>query len=108
MIRKLTEEQVLEIKKELHKGTAITALSIEYEVTYDNIRQIRLGQIWKRVPFPEGYTPRHLTGVKLNKDKVLEIRELLKTKTERELAETYGVHYATICDVRRRKTWRNV
>lgn len=45
---------------------------------------------------------------KLTEDAVREIRSSYPTKTIRELAERFGIHYSTVEGVVKRKSWKNV
>jgi hypothetical protein len=47
-------------------------------------------------------------GAILTKEQVLEIREIGKTKTLKELSETYGVSASNISLILLRKTWINI
>ena len=45
--------------------------------------------------------------VKLTESQVIEIRNSRNIK-QRKLAIEYGVHFSTICDILRRKTWKHI
>ena len=49
------------------------------------------------------------TTTKLNKEKVREIKQLLRENhTNKEIAERYGVSMQCICDIKKGRRWKNV
>jgi len=55
-----------------------------------------------------GPKPENAAGVILTKEKVLEIRELRKTKMLKDIAKMYGITAQTVCDIIKRRSWKHV
>lgn len=47
-------------------------------------------------------------GVKLNREKILEIRELYKTNTPKEISEIYGISEMHVYAIKNKRVWKNI
>jgi hypothetical protein len=115
---KLTEGDVLNIRQLRMSGAAITDLATSYELDFSTVADICNGKTWKHVfdldgcptiesllSVPGNRTP----GAKITAEDAAKIKELLNSGlTGREIARMYGVHFATISDIRTGKTWKAV
>lgn len=106
---KLTEEQVREIRS--LAGTCFEyELAARYAVTQAQIHTILAGKAWKHVDPTPQYEPAGKgeghPHAKLTWDQVREIRSLVGTCEQQELAKRFGVSKATICLIVSGKHWR--
>lgn len=107
--RKLTEEDVKEIKNLLKKGQlSQKKISEKYGVSKTHISQIKRGIMWDNVG--EDVSDINCNAKVLNEEKVREIKILLKENksSQKEIAEMYGVQQVTISKIKLGKTWRHV
>jgi len=109
--QKLTEEDVLEIKKLLvEEKLTIVEIADMYNLTFGNISSIKRLKTWKNVG--EEYNLQILNRAsigKLNKDKVIEIKKhLFYGKSCAEISKIYNVSSETIHDINNGDTWKDV
>jgi hypothetical protein len=67
---------------------------------------------WNEPEFRETHTARlkrvwhrRERGIKLTKDKVMEIRGLIGTETQAAIAKRFGVSQSSVCDIAKGRTW---
>jgi len=107
--------QLIRTKNEAHKDYYLAQLRGERAV--DFMRTLcpkmgirRQGQIMRVV---QNYQPHdashHRPGAKINADDVREIRRrIINGEAMKALAETYGVSYSIVVDIKLRRTWKNI
>lgn len=106
----LTEEQVYNLKIDLSNGIHPTDLLKKYKVSLYYIYDIANKRKFKYIlPNLDMNFERKLGREKLNKEKVKQIRNMLKNNISTiELAEIFKVSEATIKDIKNFRTWKNV
>ena len=106
---KLTKEEVISIYTDDRKITNIDrAAELDHRVTPGTIWSIRNGYTWKTIT--EGLTPglvpknqRISAFARLTPEQACEIVQ--DDRTQREIAEDYGVSQVTISDIKMGKSW---
>lgn len=99
---KLTEAQVLEIRRRRAEGEELLPLAEEFGVGFRTISAISLGQSWAW--FEGERSPRRVGGRKLTDDQVREIRRLRAQGVSLKfIAETYEVSVALVSAIALRK-----
>lgn len=112
---KLTEKQVIEIKKLLAAGAKQREIAEKFNVSRESISRIQKGIVWSHVEVA-GFTPfkRSPEGAKgnsrISEDDVRTIRKLHSTGkySYQSLARIYGVSDKNISMLVRRVTWKHV
>jgi len=109
--QKLTEEDVIEIKKLLiEEKLNIIEISELFEVTFGLVSSIKNLNIWKYIG--EEYNEQLMNRLcvkKLDKNKVKEIKYLLlEGKSCFEISKIYNVTRSTISCIKQNKTWKDV
>jgi len=105
---KLTTEQVLEIASLLDTHTNVE-LAKEYGVSEKAISDIRIGRTWPSVTGKKRKKNKRSThNYKITNEQVLEMVTLFDTRTNTQLAKEYGVHRATISNIRTGARWSSV
>ena len=103
----LTEEQVRAIAIDARPYAAIAA---DYEVSPQTVGDIKNRRSWRHIDVSpvkgRRVGPNRGKSDKLDPQRVREIRASAERLTI--LAERYGVSTQTICDIRKRRSWRHV
>ena len=84
--------------------------NLEWVTASENmIHAMDLG-LWKRCPQYKVSKGESHYMTSLNKEQVIEMRELYKTGefSYRQLGEKYGIHLATVGYIIQRKTWKDI
>lgn len=111
----LTDDAVAEIKAQLWRGVRPSEIESEYGLSRSVVGGIAREVSWSHVPWPIG--PRMKQGtprgsaraqVKLNDDKVREIRRRGPVEKYADLAAEFGVSSALISHVVNRRVWSHV
>jgi hypothetical protein len=115
---KLTDADVIRIRKLRVSGASLGELAKEYAMDKSTISDILNGIRWKHVfDLPGCPTLGELLAVPVNTRSSAKItpdiakdikRRLAKGETGRSIAKLYGLHFASISDIRTGKTWRDV
>lgn len=96
---KLTEEEVLDIRRKIENGENIKTVYEQYsnKITFSGFQGIYLGRNWKYLGCPKkNILP---NGASINKDMVLKIREMYKNgNNPHKIASELGLEY--------KKCWR--
>ena len=110
---KLTEEQVVEIKRMLNKGMTQHDIALLYGVNRVTIGDIARDRTWCEVPWEKVSRVRGARrgeqhgGAKLTWKQVAEIRQrVAEGESYRQLAREYGVSHVSISCVARGITWK--
>lgn len=113
---KLTENDVITIKKSLIEGVSQYELAKRFNISRTVITNIQRGKHWNHV-IVDGFTPftKDLTGEnniksKLNPDKVKQIRDLYKTGkySYSQLSKMFGVTRSPIQRIIKGNSWKHV
>ena len=106
---KLTNEQVIEIRRSVKAGETTVAVAGRYGVSPQNINDIVTGQTWKHLPIlqttignPRG--ERNGTS-KLTEAMVIEIRRLIGTMRNSDIGEKFGVSKETVQAISSGRNW---
>jgi hypothetical protein len=94
----------------VHRAVWTWVKGAEPEHTIDHInRNKRDNRIWNLRDVPYATQLRNHSGCKLNAEKVSVIkRRLAAGEMQKTIAADYGVHYVTIGDISRGKSWQEV
>lgn len=109
--QKLTEENVIEIKKMLIEcNLTIIEIANIYNLTFANISSIKKLKSWKNVGVEYNtQLEERLCVRKLDKNKVIKIKKLLlQGKTCKEISIIFNVHSTSINYIKNNKTWKDV
>jgi len=93
------------------RGMTLLEISNKSNVGMANIGLICSGQSWKNISENVGVNCNNKPNkhaAKLNKEKVIEIRQLLKTHTQKEISKLYGVSRTSIFRIKHNITWGDV
>ncbi len=115
---KLTDEKVAEMRRLRVSGKSLNWLGGKYGVDPSTVDAICKGETWKHV-FERDDCPtfgimlsvsgQTKPNAKLNADDVRQIRKLLADGVSgKKVAAKFGVHKATISDIRCGKIWRDI
>lgn len=109
---KLTEKNVVDIKKLLMQGHTQQSIADRFNISRGNIKNIQLGTHWSHVEV-DGFKPFKRSKnslTKLSDKDVIKIRELYRTGeyTMQRLADQFGVSNPLISDIIHYKRWRNI
>lgn len=113
----MTSERVIGLRKDYVAGLPLSDLIQNYGVTERSINDYTGGRSWKHLLGVDGSPTleqlkvecarRRRNCARLNKETADEIRKRLSAgELGRDLAVEYGVHKATISDIRQNKIWR--
>jgi hypothetical protein len=107
--RRLTEQQVLDIRRRHATGETQKALAREYGVWHGQISRIIRGEEWRHLPLSKNWGQtrgERNHSARLTADQARSIR----ASTERAgvLADHYGVSDPTVNDIRKSRTWRHL
>lgn len=106
---KLTEDDVLQIKKLIKTGITISKIAIKFNVEPETVSGIKRGKSW--VHIGEDVSNVECDGrAKLTENEVREIKSLIKEGKifYKEISEMFGVDATTISDIKKGKTWVDV
>ncbi len=114
---KLTDEKVTAIRAAYIDGMPRTELSASFDVNPLTLQDIIYGRSWTHL-FGVNGSPtladlraarRARPGAKITEETVKEIRRRLATGEQgKDIAEAYGIHKATVSDIKCGKIWRHV
>ena len=118
---KLTERQVIEIKRRLASGEGNSEIARYYGVSTSTIGMIKTGRSWSHVQ-PQGcdlttklrasagrLSAGHAANACLCEDQVRAIkRSLAGGQSVASIARDYGVDYQVIYSIKRNNNWRHV
>jgi hypothetical protein len=111
-----TDAQVIAMRQDYVSGMSIADLCRLHSVNPASLRDYTLGRSWKHV-FSAADCPsldaikaeaqrRKKTGSKINQTKADQIRARLASgETGRALAREFGIHFATVSDIKHRRIW---
>lgn len=107
---KLTESQVIEIRDLLlQKKLTLRQISEMFCVSSMAISDINIGRRWLHVEGIGGRLNSMRPNLKLNSDKVKQIKQLLaKGMSFRKIGKQFGVNHKTISSISRNQTWIHV
>jgi predicted DNA-binding protein YlxM (UPF0122 family) len=116
---KLTNEQVLEIKKMLLNGVTLPEIEKLFSVTNSTVSAIKMGDRWSHVGTEMNDEIRKIKkrvivgeqnyNTRLTKEKVLEIREKIANgQSCNSIAKEYGVTSRAIDMIHHRISWRHI
>lgn len=113
---KLKEADVIDIRSKYSLGNCTYKnLSDEYRVSTHAIRAIITGKKWKRVSDKDDYQFKKYGAKgencyfsKLTPEKVLKIREMKDTHTQKEIANIFSVNRSNISSILLGKTWKHI
>lgn len=113
---KLTEQQVINIYHD--RGRTQKEIANEYDLNYVTISNIQSGKNWGSLFKKHNIIPKGkgkaigeaVSGSKLTKVQVKEIRKLYKTGkySHRQLGKMYSVSFMAIGNILRKQTWKHV
>jgi len=110
-VKKLTDEQVIEIKRQLGEGIPQRKIAEQFHVSQITVSHISRGETWAHIPGPKG-KPGHGANhphAKLNEEKVRDIRALISEgQSLRSIGRAFGVDKAIIGKIRDRRLWAHV
>lgn len=115
--KRLTEQEVSEIKGRLENGETCNAIALSIGVDQSYVSRIATEEAWPEVPWPTGRgrapivmaTGDRLPQTKLTIEQVREIKQrLARGETPRELAAFYPVTRKTISAIRDGENWKYV
>lgn len=113
----MTEEQVIQMRKDYVGGQPLDEICARYEINRSTMHDYTSGRTWKHLLGVDGSPTfeelkaecarRRRNNARLNKEIADEIRKRLASGEQgNDLATEYGVHKATISDIRNNKIWR--
>lgn len=111
---KISEAQVLEIRKRRSLGETQESISKDYNINANAISSIVTGKNWKHLPVLSNKRvnadKKHgkAAACKLKKEQVLEIITIHKSKTLLSVSKIYGVCFQSISNIRNGITWSSV
>ncbi len=106
---KLTEEEVLDIRKQIENGENIKIVYKKYsdKITFAGFQGIYLGRNWKYLGQPKNNVLPN--GASVNKDTVLKIRAMFNEgKNPHQIANELGLEYKKCWRICKGDTYKNV
>jgi transposase len=107
--KKLTGEQVIQIKILLREGAAVKNIAKDFEVSYGAIAHIKTGHTWGYVKvdgFVESAKRSRSPRQQLNEEQVIQIKTLLREGTAgKEIAKDFKVSCNTIASIKTGNSW---
>ena len=98
-VRKLSNEDVFDIKKRIAVGESAKSIAEDYPVHVATIHNIRRGRTWQQKG-ERGY---------LTKPDVVEIKRMLAQNIkQQDIADSFGVSLPTISSINTGRIWRHV
>lgn len=110
---KLTEEQVIIIKKHLSNGCTYKEMAEKYQVSKTVIRSIYKGLKWSYLKSDDEVMVDKRRGYnrksKLNPEKVLVIKRMLQEGVQqKEIAKQFNISGGALSDIKNGKRWANI
>jgi hypothetical protein len=103
---KLTEQDVLKIRKMHASGVMQRVIAEKYGIAQGNVWRIVYRHSWKHLP---GVMPVFRPRIKLTEQDVFEIRKLHASgMTQKAIAEKYGITKSTAWGIVRRYRWKHL
>jgi len=111
----LTDAQVIALRRDYIAGLPRTELAWKHGVPLASLSDYTNGKAWRHLLGVPGApsaadldaAKRHTPSAKITREIAETIRaRLANGETGRALAREFGVHFATISDIKRRKIWR--
>lgn len=106
---KLTEDEVLDIRKQIENGENIKTVYAKYsdKITFAGFQGIYLGRNWKYLGKPKNNVLPN--GASINKDMVLKIRAMYdEGKNPHQIAKELGLEYKKCWRICKRNTYKNI
>jgi DNA-binding CsgD family transcriptional regulator len=113
---RLRSQDIPIIRDQYRAGIAYTEIADRLGISNETVRLVLIGRTWSHVPDPLGPIEMRRKGPTsedchlsiLDWDQVREIRRLWTDEgiSCRAIAERFGVHYITVRDVVKGKTWK--
>lgn len=114
---KLTEADVIKIRQLRVSGASSCDIAKQYDMDASTIKDIIKGHRWKHVFGMPGcptlgellaVKPNTKPGAKITPEIAKDIkRRLANGETGRSIARLYGIHFASVSDIKTGKTWRD-
>jgi len=115
----MTDALVTSLRRDYISGMSRAEIAAKYGVSLQSVNDFTLGRSWRHLLGKDGSPSlddlrvaaqrNKKPNTKLTPEIVIKIRaELSGGATGIELSERYGVHKATISDIKRRKIWADV
>lgn len=112
----MTDEQVIQMRKDYVSGHPLDAICARYEINRSTMHDYTSGRSWKHLLGVDGSPTldelkaecarRRRNNARLTKEIADQIRKRLAAgETLSDLGAEYGVHKATIRDIKLNKTW---
>ncbi len=115
---KLTDQDVIRIRQLRVAGHSLRKLATAYSLDASTVSAILKGKNWKHVFDMPGcptlgellaVQPNLRSGAKITPEIAKDIKNrLAKGETGRSIARLYGIHFASVSDIKAGKTWRDV
>ena len=115
---KLTDEQVSQMRRQRVAGKSLPWLAKAYKLDVSTVDGICKGETWRHIFDRPDCPPLGVmlavkgntkSNARLTEDQVREIKKLLAAGVMgKDIAAQFGVHKATISDIRCGKVWREV
>lgn len=107
---KLTDEQVIEIRKRLTNGESRAALMKEFDVSKTLVQMIATREAWNHLDDGYVYAPKELNGnAKLSPEVVAKLKkDLYNGMYRKDVAAKYGISKSAVDQICAGKTWREV
>jgi group I intron endonuclease len=106
---KLTEDEVLDIRKQIENGENIKTVYDKYsdKITFAGFQGIYLGRNWKYLGKPKNNVLPN--GASINKEMVLKIRAMYdEGKNPHQIAKELGLEYKKCWRICKRDTYKNI
>lgn len=104
-VAKLTEADVLKILELVSGGNTIAKTAKEFGISAAAVSHIWNNETWKHIKREKPETKNYKGKLKASDIPI--IRELFKTLDDNQIAAKYGVHRASIYNIRKGKNWSN-
>ena len=105
---KLTSNQVLEIKELLPKLNN-KEIAQRYDIDSSTVSNIRYGKLHAQITnITQGYIQIPTSYCKITNGQVLEIKELLPSLNNTDIARIYNINPDSVSSIRRGRTWSDI
>jgi hypothetical protein len=113
---KLNDELVLQLMQKRAAGASLSVLAAEFGIDKSVVADISKGQCWRHVlSMPGAPTVEQMqavrnfrSGAKITPEMASDIKQRLKAgETGRSIAKRFGLHFASVSDIKRGLTWRD-
>jgi hypothetical protein len=109
----LTNEAVISLRRDYIAGMDLAGLAKKYGVSRKSLTDYTSGKSWQHLLDVPGVTladlraaKREKPGAKITAEVAAEIRRRLEAgETGRALAREFGIHFATVSDIKHRRIW---